>query len=296
MTTPAPARVFRSAPVPAVCLFDAHVNAVPEGIAPPDSFYASVSLNELLASRRADADAGITHAGGLVAAPAGTDLLSASLALAEQLPDPRGGWRAALRFDGGRGAFPRADPVRGFFARRRSAWGSGGRVAAAIRRDPTLLNRFAAVKLMPQQTGLPEPDVLRAVSDAGLPLLVHAGARCTPQFVKRQLLPHVGSPVILAHLGSWPCAADTLDDAVQLAADDPRVHLETSGASIGNFVRFAVEAVPDKVLFGTNTPMCTPAVQWKHVAGAIDRDVTLRKVAIGNAARLFGLSAEGGAS
>ena len=198
-----------------------------------------------------------------------------------------GGWRALLRLDAGGGARPVSGPLgnaRAALARRRAR---DGAVARALLEEPTLLDGFAGVKLMPQATGLPGEEVLDVLARSGLPLLVHAGILCPPRWLERHLLPRFAGPVILAHLGSWPCSADDLADAVALAGRDARVHLETSGANIGNFVRHAAERVPEKLLFGSNRPMCPPAVQFAHVAASVHDDDTLRALASGNARRLF---------
>ena len=299
------ARLFRARPLPAgLEAFDAHVNALAPGVAAPDSFYSAAGFDEVVADPSgAGPDAGAGDAaprfvGGCVCPPAGTDLLGASRALADtctedpaRVPATPATWLPLLRLDAGAGPRPPAGTPSRVAARLGLGGRGGGRegaVGRAILEDPALLGRFAGVKLMPQQTGLPGPEVLDAIAASGRPVLVHAGIQCPPAWLERHLLARLGdAPVVLAHLGSWPCSADDLEVALGLVATDPRVHLETSGASIGNFVRHAAERAPERLLFGSNRPMCAPLVQLLHVAASIDDDRILAAVAAGNARRVF---------
>jgi len=290
--------LFRSTRSPVQTVLDVHVNALPEGITPPDSFYQSASLASVVKQNQAAHNEGFQVTGGCVCAPAGVDLLAASLALKEQCRDvdpAYANWRAMLRFDHCVGPWPGAGPVSRIAHVRRSL-NRGlkspvqGTVSRAILNDPTMLNEFAAVKLMPQMTGLPDDKALGLLGDLNIPILVHAGSFCPVRWIKSHLLPRTSSPVVLAHLGSWPCSADDLAQAVELAEADKRVFIETSGASIGNFIRHAATRIPEKLMFGSNTPMCAASVQWQHVSSSIQDDFVLKRVAQQNAHDLFGLS------
>jgi len=290
--------LFRRRPLPAgLEVFDVHVNALPTGMSPPPGLYRTVTIDEVL-DERADADGAVgtrpdattapRFRGGCMTPPAGIDLLDASHRLRTRLASGETpGWRALLRIDRGAGFRPMSGPLstpRSFATRFRAREGDVGR---ALLETPSMLDDFAGVKLMPHASGLPGDDVLDVLARSGRPLLVHAGMLCPPRWIERHLLAKFEGTVILAHLGSWPCSADDLAYAVELAARDARVHLETSGANIGNFVRHAAEHVPEKLLFGSNRPMCPPPVQFAHVAAAVHDDDTLRAIAGGNARRLF---------
>ena len=121
-----------------------------------------------------------------------------------------------------------------------------------------------------------------------MPLLIHSGANCPPRWIEKHILPHVKSPVIFAHMGAWPCAMEMLIEAVEMARRYPNVYLETSGVWIGNFITYAAERVPEKILFGSNAPMCEPAVQWGHVAASVREDRVLEDIAYKTAERVFG--------
>ena len=299
--------LFRTAPLPpGLDVFDVHVNALPTGVAAPPGIYRTVSIDEVLGD--AEDDRGVPAEGsdgplddvsgkgddrprfraGCVTPPAGIEFLDSSRRLRARVDRPDGeGWGVLLRLDAGGGARPVAGPLAGPRAALAGRRARDGLVGRALLEEPALLDGFAGTKLMPQATGLPGDEVIDALGRRALPVLVHAGILCPPRWIERHLLSRLDAPVILAHLGSWPCSADDLAHAVELAARDERVHLETSGANIGNFIRHAAERVPEKLLFGSNRPMCPPPVQFAHVAASVHDDDVLRAIARGNAERLF---------
>ncbi len=263
--------LFRPILPPPPPLFDVHVNALPPGAAPAGGFYATQGI---------DAIAKLSVSRALVSPPALPGYAAANAALRAWAGGTGGRFSAMARLGGATG--PR--PINGL-------WQARGAVRAALRKRPSDVDTFAgfaAVKLMPHVDGLPAPDVLADINRHKLPVLVHAGAMCPPGWLARRLLPHLEGPMILAHLGAWPCAAEALSDAVDLAVADPRVYLETSGASIGNFIAHAAEKAPTKILFGSNAPMCPPLVQWAHVAASVLDDAVLEGIAWRNAHGLFG--------
>lgn len=159
-------------------------------------------------------------------------------------------------------------------------WQVRRRISPRSRRRPTdvpdSLDGFGGVKLLPHLDGLPDDETFEAISDRALPVLVHCGRFVPPQWVAKAVLPRVSGPVVLGHLGAYPHEARMLETALSLAAEHPRLYLETSGIWDSAFVRRAVEAVPHKVLFGSDAPLTTPAVAWQHVATAVDDPVAMR--------------------
>ncbi len=95
-------------------------------------------------------------------------------------------------------------------------------------------------------------------------------------------------PIILMRLASYPCAAEQLLATLDRMQDDPRLLLETSGASIAYFVTVAATRFPERVLFGSGGPVFDPRAQLRHVAAALPDDGVLRQVLHGNAARWLG--------
>lgn len=261
------APLFRLGPPPVFPLFDVHVNAM--ATADTSGLYRVQSFEE--ASEGTDA-ANLSPA----AAP---DYAGPNAAVLRWTSQAGGAFRAMLRLRGRR--VP--DPLRSRYRLRQAV-----RLRSAPAPDLSALSQYAAVKLMPHADGLPGPETIRAIGAAGRPILIHAGANCPIAFVEKYVLAHTDGPVILAHMGAWPCAMEELEAAVALAQRNPQVWLETSGVWIGNFLTYAAERVPEQVLFGSNAPMCDPAVQWDHVASAVRDDRVLEGIAYQNAERLFG--------
>lgn len=257
--------LFRTTAIPAVDLFDVHINVLPPGIAKPASFYQTLPVSDLSAT-------GV--AGGCVSPCALPDYAQANDALLAWSKNDESFFLPFARLNGSGG--PRT-------IRRRSR----AKHKPEPLSDVARLQQFAGVKLMPHVDGIPAAKYIDAIAELRRPVLIHSGAWCPPAWIAKHLLPHLRGPLILAHLGSWPCAAECLQDAVKLAAEHEQVYLETSGASIGNFIAYAADRVPHKLLFGSNSPMSPPAIQWGHVAAAVCDDDTLRAIGHENAARIF---------
>ena len=173
----------------------------------------------------------------------------------------------------------------------RQLWQLRRRVEMQLRprpQDPVALDGYAGVKLAPHLDGLPSGDVLADVARLRLPVLVHAGVHCPPAWIVRHLLPKLRGPLILAHLGAFPCDARLLQEAVDLAGRHERVYLDTSAAWLAAFVRYAAERVPEKLLFGSDAPLAHPLVAWHHVASAVVDASTRERIAYRNAEALFG--------
>ena len=145
---------------------------------------------------------------------------------------------------------------------------------------PGDLSGFAGVKLLPHLDGMPPAAELAEVADRRLPVLVHGGRFVPPGWVVRAVLPRTTGPVVLAHLGAFPHEPRMLEQALQLAAAQPRLYLDTSGIWDSAFLQRAARAVPAKLLFGSDAPLATPTVAWQHVATAVGDPAVLR--ALGN--------------
>ncbi len=137
------------------------------------------------------------------------------------------------------------------------------------------LPRYAGIKLLPHLDGVPGPDVFARVAELGLPVLTHAGHYVPAGWIERAILPQVRTKLVLAHLGAFPDRQAELEAAVALAARDDRVYLDTSGIWIADFLAYAVERVPGKLLFGSDCPLTPPAVAWQLLASVV-RDPGLR--------------------
>lgn len=141
---------------------------------------------------------------------------------------------------------------------------------------PGSLEGFDGVKLLPHLDGVP-PDVqMREIHDRQLPVLVHGGRYVSPAWIVKNLLPRTSGTLIIAHLGGFPHENGLLEEGLAAARDHPRIYLDTSGIWDVSFIQRAVRRVPDKLIFGSDAPLTTPAVAWQHVASAVDDVDVLR--------------------
>lgn len=154
-------------------------------------------------------------------------------------------------------------------------------------RDVDTLDGFAGVKLLPHLDGLPDDALLDEIDRRRLPVLVHGGVHVPPRWIERHLVRRLRGPVIIAHLGSFPCDGGLVRQAVELAQRHPHVVLDTSGVWISEFLRHAAARVPEKLLFGSDAPLASPAAAWAQVAASIRDDDLLRRIGGETARRLF---------
>lgn len=159
--------------------------------------------------------------------------------------------------------------------------------------DRTDLTGFAGVKLLPHLDGLPDDADLERISDLGLPIVIHGGSHSPAGWIERAVVRKVRVPVVVAHLGAFPCDEAQLRAAVDLARRHDRVYLDTSAALLAEFLRYAVERVPEKLVFGSDCPAVHPLVAWYHVASAVRRDADLERIARGTAREIFAGRPEG---
>lgn len=154
--------------------------------------------------------------------------------------------------------------------------------------DPTELDDFDGVKLLPHLDGVPNRAIMAAIDERRLPLLVHGGDFCGPAWIEKHLIAYTRGPVIIAHLGCFPCAEHHLRDAVAVAARHDNVYLDTSGAWHTEYLRYAVSRVPERILFGSDAPLMHPWVGWQHVTRAVRDDRVLERIGRDAAAEVFG--------
>ena len=260
-----------------------HVGASDSG----EAYYGTLCGPELLALMN---DAGVDHA--VAFPPLRTDGYAASnRALLAWCATTGGRVRPLARLGGDRlpiGA-PELWVLRRAARARLGAWLGRGR-GADFDLDPGTLPAFAGVKLLPHLDGIPAHARFDEINGLGRPVLTHAGVYCTPKMLARAVVRRTTTPVVLAHLGAFPDREALLRDAVRLAEAEPRVYLDTSGIWIEDFLRYAVERVPGKLLWGSDCPLTPPAVAWSMLERCVD-DAGLRRAIGGErAAALFGFA------
>ena len=160
------------------------------------------------------------------------------------------------------------------------------------RRSPDLapddLPRFAGIKLLPHLDGLPDKTMFEAANALGLPVLTHAGRFVPAAWLERAVLPLIKTKLVIAHLGAFPDREGELRQAVDLAGRDPRVFLDTSGIWIADFLRFALDRVPYKLIFGSDCPLTHPRVAWRFLETQARDDHLLERIGRESALEVFG--------
>ena len=121
-----------------------------------------------------------------------------------------------------------------------------------------------------------------------MPVLIHCGhpVYSLPWSIEELVVafPHVR--VVLGHMGH--CNTIYINGAIDVAARNPNVYLETSGMPMPTKIREAVDRVgPDRVMFGSDIPFHHPKVEIDRVKLAGLSPAELEGVLSTNARRLF---------
>lgn len=114
-------------------------------------------------------------------------------------------------------------------------------------------DRYQGFKLHPAADGLPDVEVLGALGEVGLPVLVHAGQGYGPAAVEETLLGY-GFPVVLEHFGGYPLDRELVADAIALLDDHEDLYLDTAAVRFRAPLERALREHPDRVLFGSGAP------------------------------------------
>ena len=129
---------------------------------------------------------------------------------------------------------------------------------------------------------------MELLADRDLPVLIHCGhpIYSLPWSIEELIVafPHV--KVVLGHMGHGNVIY--INGAIDVAARNPNVYLETSGMPMPTKIREAVERVgPERVLFGSDIPFHHPKVEIDRVRLAgLPADV-LERVLSANGRALF---------
>ena len=97
---------------------------------------------------------------------------------------------------------------------------------------------------------------------------------------------------MMAHAGGQPFAKGDWNRAIMAAQRFPNLYLETASSTIDtNFLELAVDALgPEKIIFGTDTPLLDPWVQLAKIRETALAPEALDLILGGNIARLVGLA------
>lgn len=109
--------------------------------------------------------------------------------------------------------------------------------------------------------------LIRKAADLGVPVLYHSGdeAFCTPYEIEFSARAVPKANVIMGHMGGYFHVAE----AVQVAARQPNLYLDTSAMPYPAWVRRAIDAIgPERVLFASDGPGCDPRLEVHKVKRA----------------------------
>lgn len=154
--------------------------------------------------------------------------------------------------------------------------------------SPNELKNYQGVKLLPHLDGLPAEEEFEAIAELGLPVLIHGGRYSSPLWIEKTILPKIRTPLIIAHLGAFPCEEKLLREAVEVTQRNSMVYLDTSGVWLAEFIRHAVGRVPEKLIFGSDAPLAHPLVAWQHLSSVVKDDKILERVGRGAFEEIFG--------
>lgn len=150
---------------------------------------------------------------------------------------------------------------------------------------------FVGLKLHPVSTlshpsGADTMALVREAARLSVPVLFHCGDE--PMTTPYQIAPLARmvpeANIILAHMGGYY----HVDDAIDAAEQIPNLYLETSAVPYPGKIREAVQRIgADRVIFGSDGPVCPPALELEKIrlAGLTEQDSS--QVLAGNIERLL---------
>lgn len=153
---------------------------------------------------------------------------------------------------------------------------------------------FRGLKLHPVSTLAhpAHPDtiaLIRAAGELGVPTLFHCGDEplTTPLSIAPAAAACPDAKVILGHMGGYR----HVDEAIDVAERHPNIILETSAMPYPHKIREAIDRIGvDRVIFGSDGPVSSPALERQKVVRAGLTDDELDLVLGGTAAALLGVS------
>lgn len=153
---------------------------------------------------------------------------------------------------------------------------------------------FKGLKLHPVSSlqhpgGTDTIGLIRRAGELGVPTLFHCGDEplSTPLSIAPAAAACPDSVIILGHMGGY----FHVDEALEVADRYPNVVLETSAMPYPDKIAAAVARVgAERVLFGSDGPVSSPALERQKVAIARLGDTAAELVMGGNAENLLGVA------
>jgi uncharacterized protein len=159
--------------------------------------------------------------------------------------------------------------------------------------EPT--SKFRGLKLHPLLDGYHPDDpavhpLIELAIERRVPVLIHCGHPIftLPWSIEELIVRYPDARVILGHMGHGNIIY--INAAIDVAARNPNVYLETSGMPMHSKIREAVERVGShRVLYGSDTPFHHPSVELAKVrASGLSTDLTDRVLGANSQALFFG--------
>ena len=147
-------------------------------------------------------------------------------------------------------------------------------------------DRFHGFVLDPSVDDYPDADVLAALEDVDLPVIVGGGPDATPDALEPTLLER-SFPVVVAHFGGHPLDRAEMNRMIDLLEEYDDCYLETSFVRHRDVLERALLEHPDRVLFGSGAPACHPDVAVMEILTLDVSEDKLRRCFSKNACRVF---------
>jgi predicted TIM-barrel fold metal-dependent hydrolase len=153
---------------------------------------------------------------------------------------------------------------------------------------------FKGLKLHPVSSlqhpgGTATIELIRHAGELGIPTLFHCGDEplSTPLSIAQAAAACPDSVIILGHMGGY----FHVDEALEVADRYPNVMLETSAMPYPEKISAAVSRIgAERVVFGSDGPVSSPALERQKVAIAELGTATANLVMGGNAQALLGIA------
>lgn len=147
-------------------------------------------------------------------------------------------------------------------------------------------DRFHGFVLDPAIDDYPDEEVLEALEDVELPLIVRGGADAPPAVLAETLLGR-SFPVVVAHFGGHPLDRSLMAEMIALLERYDDCYLETSFVRYRDPLERALREHPDRMLFGSGTPACHPNVAVMEILTLDVSEDLLRRAFSKNACRVI---------
>ncbi|SER60480.1 amidohydrolase family protein [Natrinema salaciae] len=147
-------------------------------------------------------------------------------------------------------------------------------------------DRFHGFVLDPAVDDYPDDDVLAALEDVDLPVVVRGGVDAPPETLA-ELLFERAFPVVVGSFGGHPLNQSLMTDMIDLLDEYDDCYLETSFVRYRDQLERALLEHPDRVFFGSGAPACHPNVAVMEILTLDVSEDLLRRAFSKNACRVI---------